>query len=94
MIQTRQQVNFKHQVRRRVIDASIQSALTQPSKDELRAELAEAARNTAHQADQQRLEEIDVKIRQAGYWGARMSHLIEERAQIVGRIVARERAGA
>ena len=54
MIQTRQQVNFKDQVRRRVIAASIHSALTQPSKDELRAELAEAARNTA---DQQRLEE-------------------------------------
>ena len=93
MIQTRQMVNAKHQTQRRCVDAAITRALSGPSKEQLRAELAEAARNTAHDADQKRLAEIDAQLRAAGYWGARLSALNEERMQIVARLLAHQKAG-
>jgi hypothetical protein len=38
------------------------------------------------EADQRRLAEIDFQIQAAGYWGARLTALNEERARIVERL--------
>lgn len=45
----------------------------------------------AIQLDQKRLAEIDAQLRAAGYWGARLTALNEERQQVVERLAAAQR---
>lgn len=42
-------------------------------------------------ADEKRLAEIDAHLRAAGYWGARLTALNEERAQIVARLAQKRK---
>ena len=44
-------------------------------------------------ADQKRLAEIDFQIQAAGYWGARLTALNEERRFIVERLARAEKMG-